>query len=187
MAESINHETLVRQFNQGEESAFETIVRQYSADVAQLANRLLGWPGDVEDVTQDTFLSAFMGLKRFRCECSLKTWLFTITINKCRAYRYKRMLRLRSLSQAAKRAAASSHCSADSASMDNETFDQVRETVRALPAKYREVIVLKYLEALPSEQVAQILGISTNALHVRLNRARKHLKDNLAHLMESNS
>jgi len=70
--------------------------------------------------------------------------------------------------------------------MDNETFEQVRRTVRALPAKYREVIVLKYLEALPAEQAAQILGISINTLQVRLNRARNRLKDSLADIMESN-
>jgi len=186
MAESVDYELLVQQFNRGDESAFETIVEQYSAEIALLANRLLGWPGDVEDVTQDTFLAAFLGLKKFRCECSLKTWLFTITINKCRTYRHKRMLRLRRFSQAARRASPASHRSADSTSMDSEAFEQVRRTVRALPPKYREAVVLKYLEALPTDQVAQILGISKNTLQVRLNRARKHLKDNLADLMESN-
>jgi len=103
MAESVDYELLVRQFNRGDESAFETIVEQYSAEIALLANRLLGWPGDVEDVTQDTFLAAFLGLKKFRCQCSLKTWLFTITINKCRTYRHKRMLRLHRFSQAAQK------------------------------------------------------------------------------------
>ena len=186
MTERVDYELLVRQFNRGDESAFDTIVEQYSAEIALLANRLLGWPGDVEDVTQDTFLAAFLGLKKFRCECSLKTWLFTITINKCRTHRYKQMLRLRRFSQAAKEASATLHRSADDASMDNETFEHVRRTVKAMPPKYREVVVLKYLEALPTDQVAQILGITKNALQVRLNRARKHLKDNLGDLMETN-
>ena len=185
MAESVDYELLVQQFNRGDESAFETIVEQYSAEIALLANRLLGWPGDVEDVTQDTFLAAFLGLKKFRCQCSLKTWLFTITINKCRTYRYKRMLRLRSFSQAAKRASPTAHRAADAASMDADTFENVRRTVRALPPKYREPVVLNYLEALPTDQVAQILGISKNTLQVRLNRARKRLKDSLADLMET--
>ena len=87
MAETINDELLVEQFSQGKESAFESIVELHSADVAALANRLLGWPGDVEDITQDVFLAAFLGLKKFRRDCSLKTWLFTITINKCRSYK----------------------------------------------------------------------------------------------------
>ncbi len=184
--EKISDERLVKQFNNGDASAFDKIAEHYAADIAKLANRLLGWPGDVDDILQDVFLAAFLGLKKFRCQSSLKTWLFTITINKCRTYRYKRMLHLRRFSQAAHRASPASHRSADSPSMDSEAFEQVRRTVRALPPKYREAVVLKYLEALPTDQVAQILGISKNTLQVRLNRARKHLKDNLANLMESN-
>ena len=66
MAEKIDDELLVEQFRRGDETAFERIVKQYSADVAVLANRLLGWPSDIEDVTQDIFLAAFVGLKKFR-------------------------------------------------------------------------------------------------------------------------
>ena len=83
MAEKIDDELLVEQFRRGDESAFERIVERYWRQVAALANRLLGWPGEVEDVTQEIFLAAFLGLKKFRCECSLKSWLFTIAINSC--------------------------------------------------------------------------------------------------------
>jgi RNA polymerase sigma-70 factor (ECF subfamily) len=89
MAEIIDDELLVEQFRRGDESAFDKIVERYSAEVAALANRLLGWPGEVEDVAQEIFLAAFLGLKKFRCDCSLKSWLFTITINKCRSYRHR--------------------------------------------------------------------------------------------------
>ena len=73
MAEKIDDELLVEQFRRGDDSAFERIVEQYSAEVAALANRLLCWPGEVEDVTQEIFLAAFLGLKKFRGECSLKS------------------------------------------------------------------------------------------------------------------
>ena len=185
MAESIDDERLVEKFHRGDESAFDRIIERYSAEIAVLANRLLGWPGDVEDVTQDTFLAAFLGLKKFRCECSLRTWLFTITINKCRTYRYKRMLGLRRFSQPVGGPSSASHRAADRTSIDSETFDQVRRAVRALPAKYREPVVLMYLQALPTDQVARVLGINKNTLQVRLNRARKRLKRDLAQLMEN--
>jgi len=184
MADTIDDEQLVKQFNRGDESAFDKIVERYSSDIAALANRLLGWSGEVEDVVQDIFLAAFLGLKKFRCECSLKTWLFTITVNKCRSYRYKRMLRLRRISQVAEKVPLSSADTADKAQMDSETFDRVRRAVAALPVKYREPIVLRYLQELPTEQISQILGISKNALQVRLNRARERLRDVLAELME---
>ncbi len=91
MAKTIDDERLVEQFKRGDESAFDRIVEQYSSDIAALSNRLLGWSGEVDDVVQDIFLAAFLGLKKFRCECSLKSWLFTITINKCRSHRYRQI------------------------------------------------------------------------------------------------
>ncbi len=85
MARTSDDRLLVEQFKQGDIAAFERIVSEFSADIAVLANRLLGWPGEVEDVVQDVFLAAFMGLKKFRGDCSLKSWLFTITINSKRS------------------------------------------------------------------------------------------------------
>jgi len=182
MAETIDDEHLVEQFNRGDESAFDRLVERYSSDIAALANRLLGWPGEVEDVTQDVFLAAFLGLKKFRCECSLKTWLFTITLNKCRSYRYKRMLHRRRISEAADKAFLASAGTADKAPMNSETFECVRRAVQALPAKYREPVVLRYLQELPTDQISRILGISKNALQVRLNRARARLREGLDEL-----
>ncbi len=197
MAESVDDEVLVKQYNQGDQAedldsikppfgraAFDRIVEEYSADIAVLANRLLGWPGDVEDVMQDVFLAAFVGLKKFRFECSLKTWLFTITINKCRSYRYRRMLRLKIFSKAADRVTRAPHHAADSPLMDSETFNRVRRAVTTLPVKYREPVVLRYLQELSIDQISRILGISENTVQVRLNRARKRLRKDLAELME---
>ena len=181
---TINDELLVTQFSQGSESAFESIIELYSADVAALANRLLGWPGDVEDLTQEVFLAAFIGLKKFRRDCSLRTWLFTITINKCRSYKYKRLLRLRRFPKPRDKASLPSNQGAHSELMETETFERVRHTVAALPAKYREAVVLRYLQELPTEEISRILGISKNTLQVRLSRARERLKQDLAELME---
>ena len=183
MAGTIDDELLVKQFNQGEESAFDRIVEQHSADIAVLANRLLGWPGEVEDTVQDVFLAAFLGLKKFRCECSLKTWLFTITINKCRSYRYKQMLYLRFFSRAAFKASAVGAHTEGKVRTYDETYSKVRLAVRALPLKYREPVVLRYLQELPTDETARILGISKNTLHVRLSRARERLRQDLAELI----
>ncbi len=181
MAETINDELLVGQFNRGDESAFDRIVERYAADVAALANRLLGWPGDVEDITQEVFLSAFLGLKRFRCDCKLKTWLFTITINKCRSYRYKRKLqRVQTIGIEMRPTLAET----DSSLMDEDQFIRVRYALARLPAKYREPLVLRYLQELPTMEIARILGVSRNVLNVRLSRAREFLRQDLTQLIE---
>jgi RNA polymerase sigma factor (sigma-70 family) len=185
MAE-IDDELLVEQFSRGDESAFERIVEQHSAEVAALANRLLGWPGEVEDVTQEIFLAAFLGLKKFHCECSLKSWLFTITINKCRSYRHKRKLRRLQtipipINDIGMRLP---HADTGVSPMDAEDFQRVRLAVAGLPARYREPVVLRYLQELDTDEISRILGISKNTLHVRLSRARKRLETDLAELRE---
>ena len=183
MAEKSDDELLVEQFSRGDESAFERIVEQYSAEVAALANRLLGWPGEVEDVTQEIFLAAFMGLKKFRCECSLKSWLFTITINKCRSHRHRRKLRRLPQTRSHEKLPTAT-CDTNVSSMDTEDFNRVRRAVTGLPAKYREPVVLKYLQELDTDEICRILGISKNTLHVRLSRARKLLEPELAGLRD---
>ena len=186
MAEKIDDELLVEQFCRGDKSAFERIVEQYSADVAALANRLLGWPGDVEDVTQDIFLAVFLGLKKFRCDCSLKSWLFTITINKCRSYRQKWKLRQLNnipilLNGVGMRPP---HTNTGVSPMNAEEFNRIRLAVAVLPTKYREPVVLRYLQELDTDEISRILGVSKNTLNVRLSRARKLLKEDLAELIE---
>jgi len=180
----INDKLLVKQFNRGDDSAFDRIVEENSAEIAAFANQLLGWPGDVDDIIQDIFFAAFLGLKKFRCDCSIKTWLFTITINKCRTYRHKQMLRLKLLLKTAGQIPLASNRAADKTMTDKETFNRVRRAVKALPPKYREPVVLKYLQELPADKIVKILGISKNALQVRLNRARQRLKKDLAELIE---
>ncbi len=184
MAETIDDELLVQKFSRGDESAFDRIVERYSTDVGALANRLLGWPGEVEDVSQEVFLAAYLGLKRFRRQCSLRSWLFTITINKCRSHRRRQMLHLRTACRAADRTISPSAQAAIGNPMDKETFNRVRSAVAALPVRYREPVVLKYIEELGTDEVASILGISRNALHVRLSRARRRLKQHLDSRME---
>jgi RNA polymerase sigma factor (sigma-70 family) len=187
MAEMLDDQRLVGQFNRGDASAFDGIVERYAADVAALANRLLGWPGEVEDVTQEVFLAAFLGLKRFRCDCRLRTWLFTITINKCRTYRYRRKRRqsqaLPILTRNVRMKLVPAAKGRDSP-MDAENFTRVRRAVGGLPAKYREPVVLRYLQELPTEEIVRILGISRGALHVRLSRARERLRQELTELIE---
>lgn len=84
---------LVERFIRGDESAFDEIVTAYQGRVAGLAYRLLGWPGDVEDVVQEVFLAVFKNLGKFRGDCGLETWLTTITVNKCRSWRRKHLLK----------------------------------------------------------------------------------------------
>ncbi len=177
-------ERLVERFNQGDKSAFDRIVEKYSGDVATLANRLLSWSENVDDVIQEVFLSAFLALRRFRHDSTLRTWLFRITVNKCRTHQRRRMTRVKLLLREYESTSFAAGDSSDKPLMDRETFDQVRLAVKSLPVKYREPVVLRYLQELSMSEICGILRIKENALHVRLNRGRKLLKKDLAELME---
>ncbi len=179
----LDESVLVRRFNTGDDAAFAVIVESHRHSVAALANRLLGWPGDVDDVMQDVFLSAMLGLKKFRGDCTIKTWLFRITVNKCRTRRYRRMLKFRAL-RALSKPGDYHTAAADKRVMDDEKSQQIRRAVKGLPMRYREPVVLRYLNELSSDEAANVLGITRNALNVRLNRARTMLKDQLGEIME---
>ena len=71
--------------------------------------------------------------------------------------------------------------------MAEETSARVRRAVQVLPAKYREVVILRYLQELETNEICEILRISPNAMQVRLNRARKRLRKDLAQLIEGKS
>jgi len=175
---------LVERFNQGDESVFDRIIDKYSEDVAVLANRLLGWTDNVDDIVQEVFLSAYLALKDFRQDSSLKTWLFKITVNHCQTHRRKRMTRTRILAGKLENTPLESGESSDKPLMDLETFQQVQRAVKGLPLKYRRPVVLRYLQEFSMGEICSILDIKESTLHVRLSRARAMLKQDLENLIE---
>jgi RNA polymerase sigma factor (sigma-70 family) len=182
MAKISEEQALVERFRQGDDSAFDRIVERHSAEVAALANRLLGWPGDVDDVVQDVFVAAFVNRRKFRGECRLRTWLFTITVNKCRSYRLRR--RLRAMRVRDFEPTTGQEQGTERPAMDEETFARVRHAVQTLPRTYREVVVLRYLQGFEPAEIGGLLGVKVNAVQVRLNRARARLKEQLGNLLE---
>ena len=174
---------LVRRFVQGDESVFDEIVAEHQQRVTGLTYRLLGWSSDVEDVVQEVFLSVFRHLGRFRGESSIKTWITTITVNKCRSWRRKQLLKLKLIQHEQAKPVLSAPRS-DQGMMDEETFGRVRQTLGSLPGRYREVVILHYLEGIEITEIAKVLNLTRNAVDVRLSRARAQLKAKLADLIQ---
>lgn len=177
------HNPLVERLVRGDRSVFDQIVGQHQQRIARLVYRLLGWSDEVDDVVQEVFLKVLKNLAAFRGQSSLQTWLTAITVNTCRSWKRKRLLRWKSLNRLYQGTCESSSVGCESNS-DGETFEKVRRAVQKLPGHYREVIVLKYLEQLPTVQIAEILRLNRNAVDVRLSRARALLKEKLADLIE---
>jgi RNA polymerase sigma-70 factor, ECF subfamily len=174
---------LVQRLIRGDQKVFDEIVAQQQRRIARLVYRLLGWSDEVEDVVQEVFLKVLKNLTHFRGQSSLETWLTTITVNTCRSWRRKRLMRWDFLKRFQQRTSESLHVSPEP-NPDSDMLRTVRRAVQKLPIRYREVIVLRYLEQLPTAQIAAILGLNLNTVNVRLNRARVQLKEKLADWME---
>ena len=156
------------------------MIALYQSRVARLASRLLGWRADVEDVVQDVFLAAMTKAHRFRQDASVWTWLTAITLNRCRS-QHRRAVLFEKFRRS--RSGNLESPSSDHAMQRQETAASVRKlAVAALRMKDRELIVLFYLEERPTSEIAALLGASLNAIEVRLHRARRRLKTQLAEL-----
>jgi len=115
--------------------------------------------------------------KGFRGQCLVRTWLYIITINKCRSHQRRQRLHLKGLLILA----CPSLCWGLFRHPE-QALQAVRRALDRLPNRYREPAVLWYLQELPTEQICQVLAINRNTLHVRLARARERLRGLLAGL-----
>ena len=179
--EGADGEDLAGRIARAEPGAFEQLVALYQHRVERLAHRLLGWGDGAEDVVQDVFLAALRKAGTFRGDASLWTWLTIITLNRCRTYRRRKMLWLRAHGFLSRRTTRQAEA-ADRPAIEDESAGQVRSAVGALGPRDREVIVLFYLEQRSAAQIAELLSISSNAVEVRLHRARAKLKKSLGDL-----
>jgi RNA polymerase sigma-70 factor (ECF subfamily) len=165
----------------GDERAFERVVERYGRRVTALAARLLGYSEGADDVAQDVFLAVLRKRTHFRGDAKLWTWLAAITVNRCRSLRRRQWIWQRVLRAAAPLRPRQT-APADRASETHETAAQVRAAVARLPAAYREAIVLRYLEELTVDEVAEVLSLRRNTVEVRLSRGRKLLEESLGDL-----
>lgn len=165
---------LLERFRLGEPAAFEAVVALHHRRVARLVQRLLGPDrADVEDVVQEVFADALAHCRRFRRESSLGTWLTALTINACRRHRRRRLLWWKFVRRGVR---SEGRTDAELPAEQFERHRRVRDAVERLPGKYREVVVLRYLEEMEIEDIAIALALTRGAVEVRLHRAREGLR-----------
>ena len=169
--------------------AMEKIVGRYEKSLFNFGMRVCGHTQDAEDVMQETFLSAFRSLDRFRGETKLKNWLFTIAANACkRKQRKKKGEPEKELSLDAFMPQEgidlkyeipdfSSDPSEDL--MRSELRGVIESAVQSLPRKYRLVFLLRDIEGFSSSETGRILGITAKAVKTRLHRARLYLREEI--------
>jgi RNA polymerase sigma factor (sigma-70 family) len=172
-----SQQLLVERLRRGEKGALELVAQIHGPRLLRLAHRLMGWNGDGEDVVQEVLAKLLAKPDRIGGDRGLETWLVAVTINQCRSHRrmartFRRFLSRRDL------IVIEPH-RVDVDAEQRDLHGRVREMVQLLRPKDREVIVLHHLEQMPIADVAKMLGLSANAVEVRLHRARQRLKERL--------
>ncbi len=182
--------SLVEALHRGDRYACDELVQQYSPKIYNVALRLTGHPTEAEEVLQETFINACRGAENFEGRSSLATWLYRIATN-------NGLMRLRKKEAPAVSLDSSSPHEEDHTGFQprqlhdwdwnpetitlSEELQQVMEAaVDALPEQFRGVFVLRDLEGLSTRETAEVLGISTANVKVRLHRARLLLREHLA-------
>ena len=185
-----NH--LVAQFKAGSMDAMEQIVGRYEERIFTFGMKMCGHPQDAEDITQDTFLSAFRYLQSFRGETKLKNWLFKIAARACFKKRRKkkfepdREISLESLME--KEASGGKYEIPDWSNDPSDNIlraelKQIIDTaIQSLPPKYRFVFNLRDIEGFNTQETADILGISIQSVKTRLHRARFSMRKKISAL-----
>lgn len=164
----------------GDGNALEGFVRAAYPDVYTLAFRLTGHEEDARDVAQEVFLRAVRGLRRFRGDAKVSTWLYRITANCALDYlerqgRHRHEVLNGDEPVRDARADYDPEVRAESGALRAELV----RALAALPPRLRAVVVLRDVYDLPHEAIAAELGISESAAKVRLHRARRRLQDQL--------
>lgn len=175
---------LVRRFKEGDRSAFAEIVRRYQDRVYTLSLR---WMGDREvalEVAQDVFLALFRSLSGFRGDAQLSTWVYRVVINHCKnrkLYRRRRQLDHHEPlegepnDEKPDRQIADDGPGTDAPLNASEANALLQEALGLLDEEQRQIIVLREVQDLSYEEIADLLGLPRGTVKSRLHRARCEL------------
>jgi RNA polymerase sigma-70 factor, ECF subfamily len=161
----------------GDPSAFEEIVRSYLPRVMAIAQNLVGRTGDAEDVAQEVFFKVHRKLGEFREEASLYTWIYRVTVNTATDFLKRRSHRpLGQVEEIDNVPVADSGDTPLAAISRTDLAREVREAIQEVPVPFRTVLVLREIEQLTYEEIADTMKCSIGTVESRLFRARARLK-----------
>jgi RNA polymerase sigma-70 factor, ECF subfamily len=180
---------LVALCREGDPTAFGMIYERYERAVYRYAYHMLGNPDEADDIKQDAFVKAFRTIPGFRGDCSLLTWLLKVTGNLCRD-RHKSQARRGETAIMPELEATlfdTSERGSDPAKQAERNYlrGAVHKVLSGLPEAQRELIILRDLEGLSYQQIADVLGCSVASVKLRLFRARRSFKDRMESLLKA--
>lgn len=154
----------------------EKMMIDYGNDVMYLAYSYVKDRSIAEDLAQEVFISAYTHLDGFQWESTIKTWLYRITVNRCKDYLKSWNYRSTVLSNVFDLTIGSRDKEADAIVIEKDEKAKLADLIFSLPLKYREVIYLFYFEDISLNDLSQLLNLNINTLKSRMKRAKQLLK-----------
>lgn len=179
---------LARLARKGDTQAFAEIVGLYKDKIFHLANRMLSNRHEAEDVVQDTFLRVYRNLARYNEEQKFSTWIYRIGTNLCIDRLRKRKLGY-SLDAGMNDQQGidgytmipSDDRTPESYLFVSETQQMVHNAIESLPAKYKTIVVLRYLNDMSLQEISDVLDMPVTTIKTRVHRGREFLRKKLEH------
>ena len=188
--EQLNDAEIIRRFKQGDKEVFRVLVDRYSGRAYQIAYGVLGSRQDAEEVAQDVFVRIYKALEKFRGDAQFSTWMYRIAMNLARnKYRWnktrgaKRNISLEASQEKEENAYGiqlpASEAPPDEQAKLTEYQQNVMREIDNLPPLYREALVLRNVEEMSYDQIAEVLDCKLGTIKSRIARAREELKKRL--------
>jgi len=180
-----NEAALLRRARSGDVEAFGLLVEEHQDYVFNVVYHLVGNDRDAEDIAQEVFLRAYSHLAGFEGRARFSTWLYGIALNCVRSmWRRRRSRSSSSLDGGADEEAGRIDPAADGdgpeeTALRGERVALVRQAIAALDEEMKEVIVLRDVQGLTYDEIAEALGVALGTVKSRIHRARAALKDTL--------
>ena len=178
---AVNDRELVAIAVNGSDGSFEELVRRYQRPIAAYVYRMVGNYESALDLTQEIFIKVYNSLSRYRSEFKFSTWIYKIAHNAAVDHLRRSSTREQSLvagteSDSFELPIESAHLTPEQESERKERRGEIESVVRALPANYRELIILRHSQDLSYEEIVEVTGLPLGTVKNRLFRAREMMR-----------
>jgi RNA polymerase sigma-70 factor (ECF subfamily) len=170
---------LAERHRYGDEEAFDEVYQRFVGLVFNVALRMAGKVEEAEDLTQEIFLRVYRHLGRFNGSSTLKTWIYRVALNHCRSKLGRKRYPMQPLAE--ENEGEGIHLVDDrrgpeERTLANDAAQRVNLCLRQLKPRFREAVVLRDLEGLSYEEIAEILDIRIGTVRSRIARGRDRLR-----------
>lgn len=185
-----DEQKLLERLQQHDERAFNEVVEAYEQRVFRLVYGVIGRREEAEDLVQDVFVQVFKAVPSFRGDSKLSTWIYRIAINLCsnrRKYLKRRYTHAQDelepaleLGQEASGLTSGESARPDQVLQGRQLEEIVRSCIQTMDDEFREALILRDLEGLSYDEIAEITGLAPGTVKSRIHRARTMLKERVA-------